>query len=125
MQLVYDYSTPTKYSICSSCAADEYTPGSRIVRFTDKSSRYSASCYLHVKNESDLESALAMGERAQNISSSSIQSQMYTVWSNGKPMAPTSVSFGMRNSLIDLQANLDRMRVWLTASKIIQIADRR
>ncbi|UCE09567.1 MAG: hypothetical protein JSW61_11425 [Candidatus Thorarchaeota archaeon] len=120
VQIVYDYFTPTKYSICSSCAAEEFAPGSRIVRFTDRSSPYYASCYLHIKSENDLEDVLLMGERAQKIGSGSIQSQTYTVRNNGKRMAPTSVSFGTKGSIIDLHANLDRMRVWLTASKIVR-----
>ena len=122
VQLVYNHHAYAGRWMCYPCATKAFPPGSRVVRFSDISGIYPASCYIGVNSDDDLEAILQMSRRAQMIDATNIQAQFYTVWRRNRKMVPKFVSLGHKYSLVSLRENIDSLRVWLTASEIINMA---
>ena len=125
VQAVYDTSSEEGEWRCPSCINERFPPGSRVVKFTDTSHPLRPAYYMKLESEDDLDAVLWMGERAQKIGAKGIKTCFYTAHKKDRRIGPMSFSLGHADSIIQMREHIDKLRLWLETSDVIQRVDQR
>lgn len=120
VQLVYDsFSEEGKYK-CHYCVNKDFSHGSHVVKFTDTSHPQRPAYYMNLKTEADLDLVVTLGQRAQMFRAKGFEASFFMAHEKGRRIGLVSMSLGQANSIIQLRSHVDKLRMWMETSEMIE-----
>jgi hypothetical protein len=120
VQLVYDsFSEEGKYR-CSACVNQRFKLGAHIVKFTDTSHPLRPAYYMNLESEEDLDLVMTLGKRAQQFRAKGFQASFFKAHEKGRRIGLVSMSLGQLDSIIQLRGHVDRLRMWMETSTVLE-----
>ncbi|MFW9804950.1 MAG: hypothetical protein ACFFFC_20030, partial [Candidatus Thorarchaeota archaeon] len=120
VQLVYDsFSEEGKYR-CSACVNQRFKHGAHIVKFTDTSHPLRPAYYLNLESEEDLDLVMTLGKRAQQFKAKGFQASFFKAHEKGRRIGLVSMSLGQMDSIIQLRGHVDKLRMWMETSTVLE-----
>ncbi|MFW9965985.1 MAG: hypothetical protein ACFFEA_02435 [Candidatus Thorarchaeota archaeon] len=120
VQLIYDsFSEEGKYR-CRACVNQRFTHGSHVVKFTDMSHPLRPAYYMNLKSEEDLDLVMTLGKRAQIFKAKGFEASFFMAHEKGRHIGLVSMSLGQMDSIIQLRGHVDKLRMWMETSSVIE-----
>ncbi len=120
VQLVYDSFSEEGKHRCRDCVNQLFKHGSHVVKFTDMSHPHRPAYYLNLESEEDLDLVLTLGRRAQKFRAKGFQASFFKAHEKGRRIGLVSMSLGQMNSIIQLRGHVDKLRMWMETSSVIE-----
>ena len=120
VQLVYDsFSEEGKYR-CRTCVSQRFRHGAHIVKFTDTLHPHRPAYYMNLESEEDLDLVLTLGKRAQKFKAKGFHASFFKAHETGRQIGLVSMSLGQMDSIIQLRGHVDKLRMWMETSTILE-----
>lgn len=120
VQLVYDSFSEEGKHRCRDCVNQRFKHGSHVVKFTDTSHPRRPAYYMNIESEEDLDLVLTLGRRAQKFRVKGFQASFFKAHEKGRRIGLVSMSLGQMNSIIQLRGHVDKLRMWMETSSVIE-----
>ncbi len=125
VQLVYDSFSEEGKHRCRACVCQRFKHGSHVVKFTDTSHPHRPSYYMNLESEEDLDLVLTLGKRAQKFNARGFKASFFMAHEKGRQIGLVSMSLGQMDSIIQLRGHVDRLRMWMETSSVIEMENLR
>ncbi|MHA2141789.1 MAG: hypothetical protein ACXADC_06990 [Candidatus Thorarchaeota archaeon] len=120
VQLIYDSFSEKGKHRCRACVNQRFKHGSHVVKFTDTSHPNHPAYYLNLESEDDLDLVMTLGKRAQKFNAKGFKASFFMAHEKGRRIGLVSMSLGQMNSIIQLRGHVDKLRMWMETSSVIE-----
>jgi hypothetical protein len=120
VQLVYDSFSEEGKHRCHNCVNQLFTHGTHVVKFSDTSHPLRPAYYMNLKSEEDLDLVMTLGKRAQMFKAKGFKASFFMAHEKGRRIGLVSMSLGQMDSIIQLRGHVDKLRMWMETSSVIE-----
>jgi hypothetical protein len=75
---------------------------------------------MNIKSEDDLDLVMTLGKRAQKFKARGFKASFFMAHEKGRRIGLVSMSLGEMDSNIQLRSHVDKLRMWMETSTIIE-----